>query len=125
MARIAGVEIPPNKKIRIGLTSIYGIGYSLTKEIISKSGVNPDTQGKNLTEDEVNKLRRIIENDYQIEGELRRQVSSDVNRLIHIGCYRGIRHKKGLPVRGQRTRSNARSRKGPRRTLGKKKKATK
>ncbi len=125
MARIAGVEIPPNKKIRIGLTSIYGIGYSLTKEIISKTGVNPDTQGKNLTEDEVNKLRRIIENDYKIEGELRRQVSSDVNRLIHIGCYRGIRHKKGLPVRGQRTRSNARSRKGPRRTLGKKKKGTK
>ncbi|TET86111.1 30S ribosomal protein S13 [Candidatus Aerophobetes bacterium] len=125
MARIAGVEIPPNKKIRIGLTSIYGIGYSLTKEIISKTGVNPDTQGKNLTEDEVNKLRRIIENDYKIEGELRRQVSSDVSRLIHIGCYRGIRHKKGLPVRGQRTRSNARSRKGPRRTLGKKKKGTK
>jgi small subunit ribosomal protein S13 len=125
MARIAGVEIPPNKKIRIGLTSIYGIGYSLTKEIISKTGVNPDTQGKNLTEDEVNKLRGIIENDYKIEGELRRQVSSDVSRLIHIGCYRGIRHKKGLPVRGQRTRSNARSRKGPRRTLGKKKKGTK
>lgn len=125
MARIAGVEIPPNKKIRIGLTSIYGIGYSLTKEIISKTSVNPDTQGKNLTEDEVNKLRRIIENDYKIEGELRRQVSSDINRLIHIGCYRGIRHKKGLPVRGQRTRSNARSRKGPRRTLGKKKKGTK
>lgn len=125
MARIAGVEIPPNKKIRIGLTSIYGIGYSLTKEIISKTGVNPDTQGKNLTEDEVNKLRRIIENDYKIEGELRRQVSSDISRLIHIGCYRGIRHKKGLPVRGQRTRSNARSRKGPRRTLGKKKKGTK
>ncbi len=125
MARIAGVEIPPNKKIRIGLTSIYGIGYSLTKEIISKTGVNPDTQGKNLTEDEVNKLRRIIENDYKIEGELRRQVSSDVSRLIHIGCYRGIRHKKGLPVRGQRTRSNARSRKGPLRTLGKKKKGTK
>lgn len=125
MARIAGVEIPPNKKIRIGLTSIYGIGYSLTKEIISKTGVNPDTQGKNLTEDEVNKLRRIIENDYKIEGELRRQVSSDVSRLIHIGCYRGIRHKKGLPVRGQRTRSNARSRKGSRRTLGKKKKGTK
>lgn len=125
MARIAGVEIPPNKKIRIGLTSIYGIGYSLTKEIISKTRVNPDTQGKNLTEDEVNKLRRIIENDYKIEGELRRQVSSDVSRLIHIGCYRGIRHKKGLPVRGQRTRSNARSRKGPRRTLGKKKKGTK
>lgn len=125
MARIAGVEIPPNKKIRIGLTSIYGIGYSLTKEIISKTGVNPDTQGKNLTEDEVNKLRRVIENDYEIEGELRRQVSSDVSRLIHIGCYRGIRHKKGLPVRGQRTRSNARSRKGPRRTLGKKKKGTK
>ena len=125
MARIAGVEIPPNKKIRIGLSSIYGIGYSLTREIISKTGVNPDTQGKNLTEDEVNKLRRIIENDYKIEGELRRQVSSDVSRLIHIGCYRGIRHKKGLPVRGQRTRSNARSRKGPRRTLGKKKKGTK
>ncbi len=125
MARIAGVEIPPNKKIRIGLTSIYGIGYSLTKEIISKTGVNPDTQGKNLTEDEVNKLCRIIENDYQIEGELRRRISSDVSRLIHIGCYRGIRHKKGLPVSGQRTRSNARSRKGPRRTLGKKKKGTK
>ncbi len=125
MARIAGVEIPPNKKIRIGLTSIYGIGYSLTKEIISKTGVDPEIQGKNLTEDEVNRLRRVIENDYKIEGELRRQVSSDVNRLIHIGCYRGIRHKSGLPVRGQRTRSNARSRKGPRRTLGKKKKGTK
>ncbi len=125
MARIAGVEIPPNKKIGIGLTSIYGIGYSLTREIISKTGVDPDMQGKNLTEDEVNKLRRIIENEYVIEGELRRQVGSDVNRLIHIGCYRGIRHKKGLPVRGQRTRTNARSRKGPRRTLGKKKKGTK
>ena len=125
MARIAGVEIPPNKKIRIGLTSIYGIGYSLTEEIVSKTGVSPDILGKNLTEDEVNKLRRIIENDYMIEGELRRQVSSDVNRLIHIGCYRGIRHKKGLPVRGQRTRSNARARKGPRRTLGKNKKGTK
>lgn len=125
MARIAGIEIPPNKKIRIGLTSIYGIGYSLTKEILSKAGVSPDIQGKSLTEDEVNKLRRIIENDYKIEGELRRQISSDVNRLIHIGCYRGTRHKKGLPVRGQRTRSNARSRKGPRRVLGKKKKGTK
>lgn len=125
MARIAGVEIPPNKKIRIGLTAIYGIGYSLAQEILSETEISPDTQGKSLTEDEVNRLRKIIENSYQIEGELKRQVSSDISRLIHIGCYRGIRHKKGLPVRGQRTRSNARSRKGPRRILGRKKKRTK
>jgi len=124
MARIAGVEIPFNKKIKIGLTSIYGIGYSRAQEILSKAGISPDIRGKDLTEDEVNRLRKIIENNYKIEGELRREVTSNISRLIHIGCYRGIRHKKGLPVRGQRTRSNARTRKGPRRTLGKAKKGT-
>jgi len=116
MARIAGVEIPFNKKIKIGLTSIYGIGYSRAKEILSKAGISPDIRGKNLTEDEINRLRKIIENNYKIEGELKREVASNISRLIHIGCYRGIRHKRGLPVRGQRTRSNARARKGPRRT---------
>jgi len=125
MARIAGVEIPFNKKIKIGLTSIYGIGYSRAKEILSKAGISPDIRGKNLTEDEINRLRKIIENNYKIEGELKREVASNISRLIHIGCYRGIRHKRGLPVRGQRTRSNARARKGPRRTLGKAKKGTK
>jgi len=125
MARIAGVEIPLNKKIKIGLASIYGIGYSRAGEILLKAEISPDNQGKNLTEDEINRLRKIIENDYRIEGELRREVSSNISRLVQIGCYRGVRHKKGLPVRGQRTRSNARARKGPRRTLGKRKKGTK
>lgn len=122
MARVAGVELPANKRIEIGLTSIYGIGPSLAREILLKAEVNPSTRGKDLIEGEINKLRKIIENDYKIEGELKRELNLNITRLIRIGCYRGIRHKKGLPTRGQRTRSNARTRKGPLRTLGKGKK---
>ncbi|MCK4419451.1 30S ribosomal protein S13, partial [Candidatus Aerophobetes bacterium] len=108
-----------------GLTSIYGIGSSLAREILLKARVNLNTRGKDLVEEEVNRLRKIIENDYKIEGELRRELNLNITRLIRIGCYRGIRHKKGLPTRGQRTKSNARTRKGPRRTLGKGKKRAK
>ena len=122
MARVAGVELPANKRIEIGLTSIYGIGPSLAREILLKAKVSPNTRGKDLVEGEINKLRKIIENDYKIEGELKRELNLNITRLIRIGCYRGIRHKKGLPTRGQRTRSNARTRKGPLRTLGKGKK---
>lgn len=122
MARISGVELPSHKKVHIGLSAIYGIGRSLTHEILSQAKVDPDTRVKDLTEAEVNILRKIIEEgDHEIEGELRRKVSTDISRLISIGCYRGIRHKRGLPVRGQRTRCNARTRKGPRRTFGTKK----
>lgn len=122
MARIAGVELPPNKKVWIGLTAIYGIGRSSSQKILKEANVNPDIRVKDLNEDEINRLRHIIEGNYKIEGDLRREISSDISRLISIGCYRGVRHKKGLPVRGQRTRCNARTRKGPRRTVGKKKK---
>jgi len=122
MARIAGVELPPNKKVWIGLTAIYGIGRSSSQKILKDANVNPDTRVRDLTEDEINRLRHIIESDYKIEGDLRREISGDISRLISIGCYRGIRHKRGLPVRGQRTRCNARTRKGPRRTVGRKKK---
>ncbi len=125
MARVAGVELPANKRIEVGLTSIYGIGSSLAREILLKARVNLNTRGKDLVEEEVNRLRKIIENDYKIEGELRRELNLNITRLIRIGCYRGIRHKKGLPTRGQRTKSNARTRKGPRRTLGKGKKRAK
>ncbi|HDN84491.1 30S ribosomal protein S13 [Candidatus Aerophobetes bacterium] len=122
MARIAGVELPPNKKVWIGLTAIYGIGRSSSQKILKDANVNPDTRVRDLTEDEINRLRHIIESNYKIEGDLRREISGNISRLISIGCYRGIRHKKGLPVRGQRTRCNARTRKGPRRTVGRKKK---
>ena len=122
MARIAGVELPPNKKVWIGLTAIYGIGRSSSQKILKDANVNPDTRVRDLTEEEINRLRHIIESDYKIEGDLRREISGDISRLISIGCYRGIRHKRGLPVRGQRTRCNARTRKGPRRTVGRKKK---
>ncbi|MBA7690567.1 30S ribosomal protein S13 [subsurface metagenome] len=123
MARISGVELPSHKKVQIGLSAIYGIGRPLADKILSQAKVNPDTRVKDLTEAEVNILRKIIEEgDYEIEGELRRKVSADISRLISIGSYRGIRHKRGLPVRGQRTRCNARTRKGPRRTFGTKKK---
>lgn len=125
MARIAGVELPSNKKVDIGLTAIFGIGRSLAEEILSKAKVDSDIRVKALTEEEINKLRKIIESGYKIEGDLRREISSSINRLINIGCYRGIRHKKGLPVRGQRTRCNARTRKGRRRTVGSKKKERK
>lgn len=117
------MELPSHKKVQIGLSAIYGIGRPLADKILSQAKVNPDTRVKDLTEAEVNILRKIIEEaDYEIEGELRRKVGGDISRLISIGCYRGIRHKNGLPVRGQRTRCNARTRKGPHRTVGSKKK---
>ncbi len=125
MARIAGVELPSNKKVNLGLTAIFGIGRSLAEEILSKAKVDSGIRVKALTEEEINKLRKIIESGYKIEGDLRREISSSINRLINIGCYRGIRHKRGLPVRGQRTRCNARTRKGRRRTVGSKKKERK
>ena len=125
MARITGVELPSNKKINIGLAAIFGIGPSLAEEILSKAKIDSGLRVRDLTESQVNELRKIIESGYKIEGNLKREISSNINRLINIGCYRGIRHKKGLPVRGQRTRCNARTRKGRRRTVGSKKKVTK
>jgi len=122
MARIAGVELPSRKRAFIGLTAIYGIGRSLALKILHQAQVNPQKKIGELTEEEINRLRHIIEENYKIEGDLRRQVSGDISRLISIGCYRGIRHKRGLPVRGQRTRCNARTRKGPRPGVGAKKK---
>lgn len=122
MARIAGIDLPRDKRVEIGLTYIYGIGRSRSNEILAKAGVNPDTRVKDLTEDEISKLREIIDKEYKVEGDLRREVSLNIKRLIDIGCYRGLRHRKGLPVRGQRTRTNARTRKGPKKTVAKKKK---
>lgn len=113
MARIAGIDIPNNKRVEIALTYIYGIGVKRSQEILVKAGVNPDTRVKALTEEEVGKLREIIENDYKVEGELRKDVRLAIKRLIDIKSYRGLRHRKGLPVRGQRTKTNARTRKGP------------
>ncbi|NLJ84382.1 MAG: 30S ribosomal protein S13 [Halanaerobiaceae bacterium] len=117
MARIEGVDLPRNKRIEIGLTYIYGIGRSRSKEILEASGVNPDTRVKDLTEAEIAKLREEVAK-YQVEGELRREVRGNIKRLMDIGCYRGLRHRRGLPVRGQRTKTNARTRKGPKRTVG-------
>ncbi|UCG94039.1 MAG: 30S ribosomal protein S13 [Candidatus Aerophobus sp.] len=125
MARITGVELPSNKKVNIGLAAIFGIGQPLAEEILSKAKVDSGLRVRDLTESQVNELRKIIESGYKIEGNLKREISSNINRLINIGCYRGIRHKKGLPVRGQRTRCNARTRKGRRRTVGSKKKGAK
>lgn len=122
MARIAGIDLPRDKRIEIGLTYIYGIGRPTSKKILEKAGINPDTRVRDLTDDEERKLREIIENEYKVEGDLRREVATNIKRLIDIGCYRGIRHRKGLPVRGQRTRTNARTRKGPKKTVAKKKK---
>ena len=122
MARIAGVDLPRNKRVEIALTYIYGIGLSRSKEILRNTGVNPDKRVKDLTEEEIAKIREYIEKNFKVEGELRREVAMNIKRLIEIGCYRGLRHKLGLPVRGQRTRSNARTRKGPRRTVGAKRK---
>jgi len=122
MARIAGVELPPNKRAFIGLTAIYGIGRDLSTRILNQAGIDPAIRIKDLTEDQINRLRHIIEENYKIEGDLKREVSNNISRLINIGCYRGIRHKRGLPVRGQRTRCNARTRKGPRPGVGTKKK---
>jgi small subunit ribosomal protein S13 len=123
MARIAGVDLPRDKRVEIGLTYIYGIGRSTSNEILKKAGVSPDIRVKDLSEDEAGKIRKIIDSDYSVEGDLRRDVSLNIKRLMEIGCYRGIRHRRGLPVRGQNTKTNARTRKGPKKTVGRKKKA--
>ncbi len=122
MARIAGVDIPNAKRVEIGLTYIYGIGRTTSNEILAKTGIDPDTRCKDLTEQDVPKLRHEIENNHLVEGELRREIAMDIKRLVEIGCYRGVRHRKGLPVRGQRTKTNARTRKGPAKTIANKKK---
>ena len=122
MARIAGVDLPREKRVEIGLTYIYGIGLTTSKQIIAETGINPDTRVKDLTEQDEAALREVIGRDYMVEGDLRRNVAMDIKRLNEIGCYRGLRHRKGLPVRGQRTKTNARTRKGPKRTVANKKK---
>lgn len=123
MARIAGVDLPRDKRIEVALTYIYGIGQYSANEIIRKTGVNPDTRVHSLTEDDVSKLRGAIESDYKVEGALRSEIAMNIKRLIDIGSYRGLRHRRGLPLRGQRTKTNARTRKGPKKTVGGKKKA--
>jgi small subunit ribosomal protein S13 len=125
MARIAGVDLPREKRIEIGLTYIFGIGLPTSKKILSTTGISPDTRVKNLTDDEAQKLRAELENNYKVEGDLRREISMNIKRLMDIGCYRGLRHRLGLPVRGQHTKTNARTRKGPKRTVAGKKKVTK
>jgi small subunit ribosomal protein S13 len=122
MARIAGVDLPRDKRIEIGLTYIYGIGLKSSKDILAATGIDPDLRVKDLTEDDISKLREVIDNQYVVEGDLRRDVAMDIKRLIEIGSYRGIRHRRGLPVRGQRTRTNARTRKGPAKTIANKRK---
>ena len=122
MARLAGVDLPNSKRIEIALTYIYGIGRKSANDILAKTGINPDTRAKDLTEEEVAKLRDEIESHYHVEGDLRRDVALNIKRLVEINCYRGIRHRKGLPVRGQRTKTNARTRKGPAKTIANKKK---
>ena len=122
MARIAGVDIPNAKRVEIALTYIYGIGKTSAKKILEVTGIDPDTRAKDLTEEEIAKLREEIENHYNVEGDLRREVGLDIKRMVEINCYRGIRHRKGLPVRGQRTKTNARTRKGPAKTIANKKK---
>ena len=122
MARIAGVDLPREKRVEIGLTYIYGIGLTTSKKILAATGINPDTRVKDLDENDVSKLREYIDHNVRVEGELRGEVNLNFKRLMEIGCYRGIRHRKGLPVRGQRTKTNARTRKGPSRTVANKKK---
>jgi small subunit ribosomal protein S13 len=118
MARISGIDLPRDKRVEIGLTYIYGIGRKTASEIVRATGINPDTRVKDLTESEVSKLREYIDRNLKVEGDLRREVSLNIKRLVEIGCYRGIRHRRGLPVRGQSTKQNARTRKGPKRTVG-------
>ena len=120
--RIAGVDLPRDKKIEVALTYIYGIGRPSARKIVAQTGINPDTRVKDLTEEEVAKLREVINKSYKVEGDLRREVSMSIKRLMDIGCYRGLRHRRGLPVRGQRTKTNARTRKGPRRIVAAKRK---
>ncbi len=122
MARISGVDLPKEKRVEIGLTYIYGIGVASSNKILKEAGVNPDTRVKDLTDDEVNNIRKIIDENYKVEGDLRREIALNIKRLTEIGCYRGIRHRKNLPVRGQRTKTNARTRKGPRKLVSRSKK---
>ena len=122
MARIAGVDIPREKRVEIGLTYVYGIGRTSSNKILAEAGINPDTRVKDLTEDEVIKIREIIDKNYKVEGDLRRETALNIKRLMEIGCYRGLRHRKNLPVRGQRTKTNSRTRKGPRKLVANKKK---
>ncbi|MBQ7961411.1 MAG: 30S ribosomal protein S13 [Clostridia bacterium] len=122
MARISGVDLPREKRVEIGLTYIYGIGRKTASDIIKATGINPDTRVKDLTEDDVSKLREYIEHNVTVEGDLRRETAFDIKRLVEIGCYRGVRHRKSLPVRGQRSKTNARTRKGPKKTIANKKK---
>ncbi len=123
MARIAGVNIPREKRVEIGLTYVYGIGRTTANEILQKVGIGRDTYVRDLTEDEVGQLREVIDRDYTVEGDLRRERANNIKRLMDIGCYRGLRHRRGLPVHGQRTKTNARTRKGPKRTVGKQRKS--
>ena len=125
MARIAGVDLPREKRIEIALTYIFGVGPTVAQQIMTTTGINPDTRVKDLTEEEEQKLRAELENNHKVEGDLRREIAMNIKRLMDIGCYRGLRHRQGLPVRGQRTKTNARTRKGPKRTVAGKKKATK
>ena len=122
MARIAGVDLPNEKRVEIGLTYIFGIGLTTSKKILADTGINPDTRVKDLTEDDISKLREYIDHNLQVEGDRRRTIAFDIKRLIEIGCYRGLRHRKNLPVRGQRSKTNARTRKGPKKTIANKKK---
>ena len=122
MARIAGVDLPRDKRVEIGLTYIYGIGRTSSNKILEVAKVNPDTRVRDLTDEEVKRIAEIIGNDYEVEGDLRREVAMNIKRLTEIGCYRGVRHRRGLPCRGQRTKTNARTRKGPKRTIANKKK---
>lgn len=122
MARIAGVDLPREKRVEIGLTYIYGIGVASSNKILKEAGINPDTRVKDLTDEEVNSIRKIIDGSYKVEGDLRREVALNIKRLTEIGCYRGLRHRRSLPVRGQRTKTNARTRKGPRKLVSRSKK---
>lgn len=122
MARIAGIDLPRNKRMEVALTYIYGIGRTLSKDVLSKAGVSPDTRSDDLTEAEVAKIREILDRECKVEGDLRREVTMNIKRLMDLGCYRGLRHRRGLPARGQRTKTNARTRKGPRKTVAGKKK---
>ena len=123
MARIAGVDLPREKRVEVGLTYIYGIGLHSSQQLLKRTGINPDTRVRELTDDEVNRLRDIIDKEMRVEGDLRREVSMNIKRLMDIGSYRGLRHRRGMPVRGQRTKTNARTRRGPRRAVGVRKKA--
>lgn len=122
MARISGVDLPREKRVEVGLTYIYGIGLATSQKLLGETGISPDTRVRDLTDDEVNRLREIIDRDYRVEGDLRRETAMNIKRLMDIGSYRGLRHRRGMPVRGQRTRTNARTRRGPKRAIGGRKK---